>query len=70
MPISIFATEKADVTKLACRTCGEKIRGVGLLPNSNISGLSFKCRRCGALWEVKASPDKVNNIQERHIAKS
>ena len=64
MPITIFATEHADVTKLACKACGEKVKGVGLLPHSCIRGLSFKCRRCGRLWEVNASDEKVNTEKE------
>ena len=65
MPITIFATEHADVTKLSCRSCGEKVKGVGLLPHSSIQGLSFKCRRCGMLWEVNATPEKKETNSEK-----
>jgi predicted RNA-binding Zn-ribbon protein involved in translation (DUF1610 family) len=43
----------AQVTKIMCPTCNEKIPRIGLLPGSKIEGMTFKCKRCGALWEVK-----------------
>ena len=39
--------------KIACPECGEKVPRVGLLLGSKIKGLTFRCRKCGRLWEVK-----------------
>ena len=54
MPITITPTERKDITKLVCPECGERLRSVGLLSGSKIEGLTFKCRRCGKLWNVKS----------------
>jgi transposase len=43
----------APVTKITCPACNEKIPRLGLLPGSKIEGLTFKCKRCGKLWEIK-----------------
>lgn len=58
MPIIIKPAEKAEVTRLTCRECGEKLRGVGLRRDSRIEGLSFKCKRCGKLWSVLTTETK------------
>lgn len=47
------AETASTLTKIACPECGEKIPRVGLLRGSKIEGLTFRCRRCGRLWEVK-----------------
>ena len=65
MPINVYETGFADVTKLSCRACGEKLKNVGLLPHSNVQGLSFKCRRCGKLWEVNATPERKEENTEK-----
>ena len=54
MPINITETEKKEITKLVCPNCNEKLRFVGLLKESKIKGLTFKCKRCGKLWSVKS----------------
>ena len=54
----ITPIEKSEVTRLACKECGEKLRGVGLRRDSKIDGLSFKCKRCGKLWSVKTQEEK------------
>ena len=69
MSIMITPTEKTDVTKLVCPGCGEKVKGVGLKPNSITQGLSFKCRRCGELWEVNSAPDNQTNISQSQSPK-
>lgn len=38
--------EKGEVTRLFCRECGEKLRGVALQKGSSIKGLTFVCKRC------------------------
>ncbi len=53
MPIIITPQEKNEVTKIVCPGCNERVRLVGLLKESKISGLTFKCKRCGKLWNVK-----------------
>ncbi len=54
MPITITPTEKQEITKIVCPDCKEKVRQVGLLKESKIQGLTFKCKRCGKLWTVKS----------------
>lgn len=41
-----------DITRLACPQCGEKVQRIVLAKGSKISGLSFKCKRCGNFWNV------------------
>ena len=52
MPITIRKTDRKDFTKLVCPDCGEKVRGIGLLKESHVEGLTFKCKRCAATWAV------------------
>ena len=54
MPINITPAEKRDITKIVCPGCGERLRSVGLLRGSKIEGLTFKCKRCEKLWNVKS----------------
>lgn len=51
--LSITPAEKTDITRIVCPACGEKVARVGLLKNSRVDGLTFKCRRCGKLWVIK-----------------
>jgi len=47
--VSVTITDHADkgeVTRLFCRECGEKLRGVALQKGSSIKGLTFVCKRC------------------------
>lgn len=53
MALRILETERGDITRLACPRCGEKVRFVGLLRDSEVKGLTFKCKRCGKLWSVQ-----------------
>lgn len=50
--------DKSEITRLACKKCGDKLRGVGLRRDSKIDGLTFRCKRCGELWSVKTLEDK------------
>lgn len=52
MPIIIKKTDRKDFTKLVCPDCGERLKGVGLLKDSRVDGLTFKCNKCGATWTV------------------
>jgi transposase-like protein len=54
MPIIITPAEKQEITKIICPDCKEKVRNVGLMKESHIKGLSFKCKRCGKLWVLKS----------------
>jgi len=54
MALEIVETTRCDVTRLVCPGCGEKVGYVGLLRNSRTDGLTFKCKKCGRLWAVKA----------------
>lgn len=53
MPIIITPTERQEITKIVCPDCKEKVKGVGLLKDSKIDGLTFRCRKCGAYKTVK-----------------
>jgi DNA-directed RNA polymerase subunit RPC12/RpoP len=56
--LKIHPTEGADITKIICPHCNERVRGVGVKKDSFIVGLTFKCRRCGKLWEVVANGER------------
>lgn len=49
----ITPAEVADITKLSCPQCNEKVPRIGLHKDSQIKGLTFKCKKCGKLWEAK-----------------
>ena len=53
MAVTITPAQKSDVTRIICPECGEKVRGVGLLKDSSVRGLTFTCKRCRALWHVE-----------------
>lgn len=48
----IAPTMESEITKIVCPHCNEKVPRFGIKKGSNIQGLTFKCRRCGKLWEV------------------
>ena len=52
--LEIIPASVSEVTKLVCPHCGEKVSRVGLLKESRVEGLTFKCKKCGMLWEVKS----------------
>lgn len=52
--VKITKIESTLITPIKCPCCGAKVPRVGLLPESKIEGLSFRCKRCGELWKVKA----------------
>ncbi len=49
----ITPTEKKDITHISCPHCGEKLPRIGLTKNSQVKGLTFRCRRCQKLWEIQ-----------------
>ncbi len=51
--LNITKAKESEVTKLVCPHCHEKVPRVGIKKDSKIEGLTFKCRKCGFLWEVK-----------------
>lgn len=51
--LKIEPIEQSEITRLVCPACKEKVPRVGLLKRSKIIGLSFKCRKCGRIWEAK-----------------
>ena len=55
--LEIIPTEASEVTRLTCPKCGDKVPRVGIKKDSTISGLTFKCHRCGQLCEVKAKTE-------------
>lgn len=54
MSMAIFPAQPGEITRIICPECGEKVRGVGLLKNSNVTGLTFTCKRCRNLWRVES----------------
>ena len=55
MPVTIKRAASADITKIVCPECGERVKCVGLLKDSRIEGLTFRCKRCSQLWEVQTT---------------
>lgn len=53
MPIVIKRCDRKDFTKIVCPDCGARVKGVGLLKDSKIDGLSIVCDRCKEIWTVK-----------------
>lgn len=53
MSMLISPAKQENVTKICCPECGERLRGVGLLKDSTIKGLTFLCKRCKGLWRVE-----------------
>lgn len=51
--LTIIPAEASEVTRLKCPECEEKLPRVGIKKDSQIEGLTFKCKRCGKLWGVK-----------------
>lgn len=51
--IIITPTETSAVTKIVCPHCKEKVARVGLLKESKVDGLTFRCKKCGNLWLLK-----------------
>lgn len=49
------AKPSKEITRLECPACREKVRGVGLLRDSLVDGLTFTCKRCRALWHIKTT---------------
>ena len=52
MPIVIKPTDTKEFTKLKCPRCGHRVKGVGLLKESRINGLTFICTECKNTWEI------------------
>lgn len=49
----ITPAKEEDVTKLTCPGCRERFPRIGIKKDSKIEGLTFRCRRCHVLWELK-----------------
>lgn len=52
--LTVTPAENTAVTKIVCPACGERLARVGMMPDSRIEGLTFKCKKCGKLWKVKS----------------
>ena len=55
MSMTISPAAKTEVSKIVCPSCGERVKNVGLLKDSRVKGLVFRCKRCGAYHEVKTT---------------
>ena len=53
--LKIEEIEPTRVTPIHCPKCKSKLAGVGLLPDSEIRGLSFHCKRCSRTLGVTAT---------------
>lgn len=65
MAMKIVETDRSDVVRIACPECGERVRGIGLLRDSTIHGLTFKCKRCGKLWAIESEYKKHRPYAQR-----
>lgn len=54
MSFKIVPAEKSEVTKILCPHCKDRLPRVALKKGSKCSGVTFTCRRCGMLWEIKS----------------
>ena len=59
--LEIVPAERQEVTKLVCPDCKERVKGVGLAKGSNIDGLLFTCRKCGAMKKVRTKSNSNNS---------
>lgn len=51
--LKIIPADVTDITKVVCPGCRERLPRVGIKKGSNVRGLTFRCRKCGKLWEVQ-----------------
>ena len=58
MSFTIKQTASAKVRRIICPKCGERVPRLGLLENSEVKGLTFKCNKCKDLWEVESTKNK------------
>lgn len=59
MAITITPADRSDITRIICPGCGDKVRSVGLLKESKVEGLTFRCKRCGKLWSLTTTHQKT-----------
>ena len=52
--LKIVPAKESEVTRIKCPHCNERVARVGVKKDSKCEGLTFRCRRCGMLWEVKS----------------
>ena len=57
MSMTVRRAPCTEITKIVCPDCGERLKGVGLLKNSKIEGLTFRCKRCAQIWEVQTDKE-------------
>lgn len=55
MPIIIKPTDTKDFTKLKCPACDQRVKGVGLLKDSKVDGVTFICAQCRRTWVIKTT---------------
>ena len=55
MSIIIKPTSTKDFTKIKCPKCNQRVKGIGVLKESKIDGLTFVCNTCKSTWEIKTS---------------
>lgn len=53
MALQIVPAKKEEITRIVCPECKEKVKSVGLKKDSKVDGLTFVCKKCSHVWEVK-----------------
>ena len=49
----IYPAGESTITKILCPRCKERVPRIGILAGSKIDGLTFRCKKCDGLWQVK-----------------
>ena len=47
------AKHDPNIKKICCTFCGERIHGLGLHDGATVDGVSYRCKRCSKVLEIK-----------------
>ena len=56
--MNIIPANESEITRVVCPHCKERVARIGIKKESCINGLTFRCRRCGMLWELQTTAEK------------
>lgn len=59
--LKVIPAKESEITRLVCPHCKERVPRVGIKKDSRCEGITFRCRRCGMLWEVEATSSAESN---------
>ena len=66
--ISIEECEETKVTRVKCPLCGERVPHIGLMGDSSVRGLTFRCTKCKRYFAVKTSkPTRSSSASGKEI---